>query len=184
MAIVGYARVSSVGQSLDIQLEKLQDAGCEKIYREKRTGTDANRPELLKALDYVRDGDVFVFTKIDRLARSVLDFANIMNQLEEKRVSVRILDQQIDTGTPPGKLMLTMLSAVAEFENAIRKERQMEGIAKAKAEGKVFGRKPLSDETKEEILKLRAGGMSFSKIAQTLNVSVGAVHKVARSSAE
>ena len=180
MAIVGYARVSSTGQSLDVQLEKLGHAGCDKVYQEKRSGTDANRPELKAALDYVREGDVFVFTKIDRLARSTLDFANIMDGLERKGVAVRILDQQIDTGTPAGKLMLTMLSAVAEFENAIRKERQMEGIAKAKAQGKVFGRKPLSDETKEEIKRLRAGGMSFNRIAKELNVSVGVAHKTAK----
>lgn len=180
MAIVGYARVSSVGQSLDIQLEKLEKAGCEKIYQEKKSGTYANRPELQKALDYVRKGDVFVFTKIDRLARSTLDFANIMDRLKQKGVAVRVLDQAIDTGTPAGKLMLDMLAAVAEFETAIRKERQMEGIAKAKAEGKVFGRKPLSEDTKQEILRLRADGVSFNKIAKALSISVGAAHKIAK----
>lgn len=181
MKTVGYARVSSVGQSLEVQLEKLANAGCEKIYQEKRSGTDANRPELEKALDYVREGDVFVFTKIDRLARSTLHFANIMERLKQNDVTVRVLDQSIDTSTPAGKFMLDMLAAVAEFETAIRHERQMEGIAKAKADGKVFGRKPLSEDTKKEVQRLRADGVSFNRIAKQLGISVGVAHKVGKS---
>ena len=152
---IGYARVSSIGQSLDVQLDKLQD--CDKVFQEKRSGKQTDtRPELLKALDYVREGDSLVITRLDRMARSVLDLAKIADQLQQKKVALKVLDQAIDTSTSEGKLMFHMLGAFAEFENDIRRERQMDGIAKAKAKGVQFGRKPaLTEKQQATIRRLR-----------------------------
>ena len=133
--LVGYARVSSSGQSLDVQIDKLTQFGCQKIYKEKLTGMDQNRPALLQCLDYVREGDTLVITKLDRMARSALHLGQIAEKLETKKVNFIVLDQNIDTSTPHGKLMFNMLASFAEFENGIRKERQAEGIKKAIQKG-------------------------------------------------
>ena len=155
---IGYARVSSIGQSLEVQLDKLKD--CDKVFQEKCSGKQTdNRPELLKALDYVRDGDSLVISRLDRMARSVLDLAKIAEKLKQKGVGLRVLDQSIDTSTSEGKLMFHMLGAFAEFENDIRRERQQDGIAKAQANGVRFGRKPvLSDEQQASNYKTLEGG--------------------------
>ena len=152
---VGYARVSSVGQSLDVQLEKL--TSCDKIFREKQSGRQADsRPELKKALEYVREGDAFVVTRLDRMARSVLDLAKIADKLQRNGVALRVLDQAIDTRSSEGKLMFHMLGAFAEFENDIRRERQMDGISNAQKRGVKFGRRPaLSAEQQASIRRLR-----------------------------
>ena len=134
MAIVGYARVSTVGQNLSVQIDKLKTAGCEKIYKEKKSGVDQSRPELKQALDYVREGDTFVIARIDRLARSVSHLSHIVDELRNKGVDLIIVDQNIDTTTAAGKAMLQMLGIFAEFENSIRFERQQDGIARAKRE--------------------------------------------------
>ena len=137
---IGYARVSSSGQSLDVQIDKLKKAGCEKIYHEKLSGTDQNRPKLLECLDYVRAGDRLIVTKLDRIARSVLHLKQISDRLDKKQVDLVVLDQNIDTTTSQGKLMFNMLSAFAEFENDLRRERQADGIKKALENGIKFGR--------------------------------------------
>jgi len=151
MARVGYARVSSASQSLEVQLLKLKD--CDKIFTEKISARTAKRPQLQAALDWVREGDVFIVTKLDRLARSTRDLLNIVNLLDEKRVDIRVIDQSIDTGTPAGRLMISMLGAIAEFENDLRRERQAEGVEVAKRKGVVFGRK--ASLQKEEVDELR-----------------------------
>lgn len=141
MSIVGYARVSSAGQSLEVQREQLLAAGCEQIFEEKRSGTTTDgREQLEAALRYVRKGDVFTCTRLDRLARSLVDLRRIVDQLTEKEVGFRCLQQHIDTTTSEGRLMLNILASFAEFETDIRKERQTDGIAKAKAAGKYRGR--------------------------------------------
>lgn len=179
MAVVGYARVSSLGQSLDVQLDKLNAAGCSKIYQEKVSGTSTNgREQLAAMLDYVRDGDTVIITKLDRMGRSLADLLDIVNQLETKGVSLRVLDQSLDTGSPQGRLMFQMLGAFAEFETALRKERQMEGIAKAKEAGKYTGRPKTIDEQAIRDALL-AGGKSIRTIAADLGVSKTTVHKVA-----
>ena len=127
MAIVGYARVSTQEQSLDIQLDKLTKYGCDKIFQEKISGVDQNRPELIKCRSYLRDGDTFVITKIDRLARSTIDLGNIVEELKNNNIDFVVLDQNIDTSNPTGKLTFQIIGAVAEFENEIRKERQARG---------------------------------------------------------
>ncbi|GAA0209808.1 recombinase family protein [Kangiella japonica] len=174
--LIGYARVSTTGQKLDVQLDALNAQGCTKIYQEKRSGKTANRPELEKMLDYVREGEAIVVTKLDRLGRSVADLANISKLLDEKGVGLIVLDQGIDTTTPHGKLMFHMIASVAEFELSLRYERQMEGIAKAKEQGIKFGRKKLID--RERVHQLREKGLSMAKIAAELDCSKGAVHKI------
>ena len=160
MAIVGYARVSSFGQSLEVQLDKLSH--CEKVFQEKKSGRTDNRAELQNCLTYLRDGDTLVITKLDRLGRSIRDLLNIINQLEKNNVSFQVLDQQIDTSTPSGKLLLHMLGAIAEFENDLRASRQSEGIQKALSNGVQFGRK--SKLTDDEVLVMRKAREAGTKI--------------------
>jgi DNA invertase Pin-like site-specific DNA recombinase len=136
--LVGYARVSSVGQSLDVQLARL--AHCERIFQEKRSGTTDQRPELRACLSFVREGDTLVVTKLARLARSTLHLCTIAEQLASKGVQLDVLDQAIETRSPTGRLLFHVLGAIAEFETTLRKERQMEGIAHAKGRGVRFGR--------------------------------------------
>ncbi len=142
MAFVGYARVSTLGQSLDVQRGKLEGAGIDKLFEEKKSGVDANRPALKQCLEYLREGDTMVISRIDRLARSAEDLLRVVRELDGKGVTLKVLDQSIDTRDAAGKAFLGMLAVFAEFETNIRKERQMDGIAKAKAKGTKFGRKP------------------------------------------
>ena len=179
MSFVGYARVSSVGQSLDVQDAKLSSAGCDPIFTEKRSGLDTKRPALAECLRYVRKGDTLVISRIDRLARSAEHLLSLVRQLEEKGVTLKVLDQNIDTRDAAGKAFLGMLGVFAQFETDIRKERQMDGIAKAKEKGVRFGRKPvLSQEQEQEARRLRNDGWALQRIADHLGVSKGLVHKV------
>lgn len=179
MALVGYARVSSVGQSLEVQLEKLAKAGCDKVYSEKRSGLDADRPQLAECLRYVREGDTLVISRIDRLARSAEHLLSLARQLEDNGVTLRVLDQNLDTGDAAGRAFLGMLAVFAQFESDIRKERQMDGIAKARDTGTKFGRPPVLTEAQEnEARSLREQGWSLQRIADHLGVSKGLVHKV------
>ena len=132
--LVGYARVSSVGQSLEVQLEALEAAGCEKVFSEKRSGTSTTgRSELAEAISFVRASDTLMVTRLDRLARSAGDLHTIVKQLAEKGVEFRCLQQGgMDTNTSTGKLLLGVLASIAEFEADIRRERQREGIDRAK----------------------------------------------------
>ena len=141
---VGYARVSSRSQSLAIQAARLLEAGCdpEHLYREKRSGTTTARPALQRLLEYVRKDDVVLVTRLDRLARSTFDLCKIVDTLHTKQVELIVLDQQIDTSTPGGRLTFHVFAAVAQFETEIRAERQAEGIAAALHRGVRFGHKP------------------------------------------
>ena len=170
MAIVGYARVSSVGQSLEVQKDKLQF--CDKIYLEKRSGTNRARPKLKECLEYVRDGDVLVITRLDRLARSTLDLCEISKTLERKGVQLKVLDQNIDTSDATGRLLFNMLAAIGQFETEIRSERQMDGIAKAKERGVSFGRKPtISEPQITELRKKRKEGVLIKVLMKEYNLS-------------
>ena len=152
--LVGYARTSTTDQQagLDAQIRDLQAAGvaADDIYREQVSSMASQRPELEAALRFLRKGDTLVITKIDRLARSITKLMALVEQLSVKGVALRILDPDINTGGPMGKLVLTMLGAIAEFERAIMLERQREGIAKAKREGKFKGRKPTARAKADE----------------------------------
>ncbi|MCU7833684.1 MAG: recombinase family protein [gamma proteobacterium symbiont of Taylorina sp.] len=177
MSRIGYARVSSIGQSLDVQLDKLSD--CDKVYQEKKTGTTADRSELKAVLDYVRGGDSLVITKLDRLARSTYHLTQIAKGLEDKGVDLIVLDQNIDTSTPTGKLLFNMLASIAEFETEIRKERQLEGIEKAKAKGVQFGRKAkLTDAQIIDLNQDRASGMLIKDVMSKYNLSKASVYRL------
>jgi len=180
--IIGYARVSSTGQSLDVQRDKLLKAGCKQpLYEEKRSGANAyNRPQLQECLSYVRAGDQLVVTKLDRLARSLLDLAKIAEHLKQKKVDLRVLDQHIDTSRADGRLLFGMLGAFSEFELALRAERQADGIAKAKAKGVRFGRKrALDDKQRQRILVLHnEEAFSAQQLADRFNVGIATIYRV------
>lgn len=178
MATIGYARVSSTGQSLEVQVEQLRAAGCTKIFEEKISGTSQHgRAQLALALDYVRDGDDFLVTRLDRLARSMTDLREIVDRLIAKRVEFKAIQQgAIDTSSSGGRLMLNMLAAVAEFEGDLRRERQREGIIKAKAQGRYLGRPATIDATK--IAALQAEGLGATEIAKQLNIGRATVYRL------
>ena len=179
--LVGYARTSTKDQkySLEAQIEQLTQAGCKKHYEEQVSSVDAKREQLEAALDYIREGDVLVVTKLDRLARSVADTVDIQNRLEEKKAGLKILDMQIDTTTPTGKLQFNLFAAIAQFEREVMLERQRIGIEKAKIEGKYKGRKPLSTKKKDEIKQLLADKtMTKSAIAEKVKVGIATVYRV------
>jgi DNA invertase Pin-like site-specific DNA recombinase len=180
MAVVGYARVSTAGQSLEVQLHDLKAAGCEKVFSEKRSGLDGKRPELARCLEYVRDGDVLLVTKLDRLARSTMDFYAIAGRLKDKGVGFRCLDNlQLDTTTKVGKLTLGLLALIAEFETAIRKERQLEGIAKAKERGTAFGRQSkLTDDQVAELRKRRKAGDMIKDLMRDYGLSKASIYRL------
>jgi DNA invertase Pin-like site-specific DNA recombinase len=177
--IVAYARTSTVEQIADFeaQLKELHAAGCEKIFQEQVSSV-AVRPQLQAALEFVREGDTFTVTKIDRLARSIIGLMTIIEALESKKVEVKILNLGMDTKTPTGKLMLTVLGAVAQFERQIMLERQRDGIAKAKVDKKYKGRKPLSDERRSNVIKLAAEGATKLSIAKQLGIGEASVYRI------
>jgi len=176
MAIVGYARVSSNDQDLDIQLEALKAAGCEDIFAEKVSGSSTRgREELRRMLSFVRKGDTLVITRIDRLGRSVIDLHDIVKQLQAKGVALKATMQPIDTSDAAGKAFFGMLTVFAEFETNLRRERQLEGIRKAKAEGKYRGRKPTVDGG--EVRRLSSTGMRPAAIARQLGIGRASVYR-------
>jgi len=184
MARIGYARVSSTGQSLDVQLDKLTGYGCAKddgvIYQEKKSGSKAEtRTELQACLKHLRNGDSLVITKLDRLARSTYDLTRIANDLELRGIDLVVLDQSIDTSTPTGKLLFNMLGSIAEFENAIRKERQTDGIAKAKELGIKFGAKAkLTPEQVKELQQRRASGEKIKDLMYDYGISKATIYRL------
>ncbi|TYR81100.1 recombinase family protein [Priestia megaterium] len=153
--LVGYARVSSLSQDYALQVEKLELYGCTKIFYEKQQA-NAKRPEFKRALDYLKEGDTLVVYKIDRLARSTRDLHNIVHSLNKKGVGVVFIKEQIDFSTPAGKLMFTMLGAIAEFERDLINERTTEGRERAKKQGKHMGRIGQSEKQVQQALKLFA----------------------------
>lgn len=179
---VGYARTSTIEQDagLEAQERDLAAAGCTKVFSEKVSSVATQRKQLEAALDYVRDGDTFVVTKLDRLARSVADLVSIMARLSAKGVSLRILAMNLDTSTPTGKLMVNLMGSIAEFERELMLERQREGIAKAKADGKYKGRAPTARRKTADILRMKADGKSGDAIAAELGVSRSSVFRILR----
>lgn len=179
MAMIGYARVSSVGQSLEVQEAALREAGCERLFAEKKSGRRAaDREALALALDFIRDGDTLVVTRLDRLARSVIDLHHIVEQIAAKGAGFKVLQQAgIDTTTSTGKLTLSILAAVAEFEADIRSERQRDGIAAAKAKGVYKGRKATVDA--EEIRRALKAGEGPAEAARRLGCARSTVYRLA-----
>ena len=179
---VGYARVSTVDQQagLDAQLRDLKTAGCEEIFSEQISAV-AQRDRLKEALRFVRKGDTLVVTKPDRLARSTTDLLRIVEDLDRRGVGLVMLSmggQQIDTRSPTGRLMITMLGAVAEFERGLLLERQREGVAKAKADGKYRGRQPTARAKTAEVLRLSVEGLQRTEIARRLEIGVASVFRI------
>jgi DNA invertase Pin-like site-specific DNA recombinase len=177
MTTVGYARVSSTGQDLTVQLEKLK--GCDKVFKEKRSGVDAGRPQLKRCLEYLREGDTLLVTKIDRLARSTSDLYRIVSTLADKGVAFKVVDDPtIDTTSRTGKLIMGILALIAEFENDIRRERQMDGIKKARERGVRFDRKPLLiSEMIKKVKKLRKAGKTVPEIMRQTELSKASVYR-------
>jgi DNA invertase Pin-like site-specific DNA recombinase len=178
MSNVGYARVSTVDQDLEIQLAALKAAGCDVIRAEKVSATSTEgRAELRTILDFVRKGDVLTVTRIDRLARSIADLASIVRELEAKGAVLKAIEQPIDTSSAAGRAFLQMLGVFAEFETAIRRERQLEGIEAAKAKGVYKGRPPTIKAA--DIAALKAQGLGASAIAKRLKIGRASVYRVA-----
>ncbi|ACA20668.1 Resolvase domain [Methylobacterium sp. 4-46] len=178
MAVYGYARVSTTDQDLSLQEGALRAAGCEVIRSEKRSGASTEgRAELQTLMDFARKGDAIVVTRIDRLARSIADLAAIVRQLEAKGVALKATEQPIDTSTAAGRCFLQMLGVFAEFETNLRRERQLEGIAKAKAAGVYAGKGRPASVPAEKVRELHATGMGPSAIAKELGISRMSVHR-------
>ncbi|MDX8367847.1 recombinase family protein [Cytobacillus sp. IB215665] len=174
MAVIGYARVSTKDQKLDIQVDKLQEYGVDKIFMEKYSGSTAEREELVKALDYLREGDTLVVYKIDRLARSTFDLHRIARDLQERGIRLVFIKEQIDFNLSTGRMLFTMLGAIAEFERDIINERTAEGRERAKAQGKHMGRPSQDPKKVKQALKLfherETNGMSVNDIAKVTGV--------------
>lgn len=180
MTTVGYARVSSHGQSLEVQRERLNGLGVDKLFEEKKSGAESERQELKRCLEYLREGDTLVVTKIDRMARSAGHFHEIMKGLAAKGVTFKAIDDpEADMTSRSGKLLLGILALIAEFENDIRKERQLDGIAKAKKKGVKFGRKrEVTDEVVFEIKAMREeGGKTIPQIMKAKGLSKASIYR-------
>jgi DNA invertase Pin-like site-specific DNA recombinase len=177
--IYGYARVSSIDQDLSLQRAALKAAGATIIRAEKTSGASRRgRSELETLLEFLRPGDTLIVTRIDRLARSLRDLKNIVHELREKGVHLKATEQPIDTSTAAGKAFLSMLGVFAEFENNLRRERQMEGINAAKARGVYKGRKPSIKS--DDIRRLRREGLGATAIAKKLGVGRASVYRVVK----
>ena len=175
----GYARVSTNDQDLTLQIDALKQAGCTVIRQEKVSGTSMNgRKELNILLDFLRPKDELVVTRIDRLARSVYDLENLVHLLKKKDVTLKATEQPIDTSTSGGNAFLQMLQIFAEFETNLRKERQMEGIAKAKAKGVYKGKKPTVD--RQVIKEMYDQGLGATAICRKLNIGRTSVYRAIR----
>ena len=178
MVCVGYARVSSVGQSLAVQVDKLTAAGCAPIFEEKASGTRQERPVLQECLRYLRKGETLVVTRLDRLARSLAHLSALDAQLKTREITLQVLDQAIDTTTSHGRMLFGMLSVFAEFENDLRRERQMDGIAKAKARGVYIGGRPTL--TPAQVLALReqrTAGVLIKNLMRQYKLSKASVYR-------
>ncbi len=177
--IVGYARTSTREQvaGFDAQLDELQKVGCEKVFKEQVSAVK-QREQLDAAIDYVREGDVFVVTKLDRLARSLAHLIQITEALDRKKVTLRILNINLDTATPTGKLMLNMLGAIAQFERELMLERQLDGIAAAKEAKKYKGRQPTARAKTDEVLQLAGAGRTRQEIAEDVGIGIASVYRI------
>ncbi len=180
MATIGYARVSTEGQELTAQLEQLEAAGVEKVFKEKASGVKEDRPQLAAMLEHARKGDTVVVCKLDRIARSTKHLLEIVEALEGKKVTFRVLNINLDTATPTGKLMLSMLAAIGQFEREMMLERQREGIRLAKAAGIYKGRKPTAKAQGARVLELIGQGKTKQAVADEVGIGVASVYRIAK----
>lgn len=177
--LIGYARTSTVEQKagFEAQLRELRHAACEKIFQEQVSSVQ-ERGQLKAALEFIREGDTLVVTRLDRLARSTAHLVEITQALTRKKADLRVLDMGMDTGTPTGRLMLNLLGSIAQFEREIMLERQREGIARAKGQGKYKGRTPTARAKASEVRALRDQGLGATAIARELNIGRASVYRV------
>jgi DNA invertase Pin-like site-specific DNA recombinase len=180
MAQFGYARVSTDGQSLTAQIAELKDSGCTQIFQEKVSGAKSDRKQLARVIDRLGEGDILVVTRLDRLARSTRDLLNVLGSVAEKRAGFKSLrDTWADTTTAHGRLMLTVLGGLAEFERELIRSRTGEGRERAKARGVVMGRKPkLTHHQRQEALARRDAGEALVDIARSYNVSHSTISRL------
>jgi DNA invertase Pin-like site-specific DNA recombinase len=179
MALVGYARVSTTDQDYSIQVDALSNAGCNKIFAEKRSGTSKDdRKAFDECMSYIREGDTLVVTRIDRLTRSIRDLQNLLHELRDKQIHLKAIEQPIDTSNAAGKFFLDMLGVFAEFETNLRRERQLEGIQKAKLQNKYKGRKPTARALSAEVIDLANQGSTKKAIAVKLNIGIASVFRI------
>lgn len=169
--VLGYIRVSTFEQNPGRQQEALSAAGCEKIFLDKASGGNAARPQLLEMLDYIRENDELIITSLDRLGRSIKDLNNILEQLQQKKATLKILNLGIDTKTPAGKMIFDIMGAFAEFELSIIRERIREGVALAKEKGLYKGRKPLDKDILNKLNASIEKGITISRACKDLKVS-------------
>ena len=177
---IGYARTSTIEQKagLEAQLRDLKAAGVEKVFREQLSSVDAKREQLEAAIDYCREGDVLVCTKLDRLARSVADVVAIEARLNKRGAALHIMDPAMDTSSPAGRLVFNVLASIAQFEREIMLSRQREGIAKAQREGKYKGRKPTARAKAAEVQALMASGIGATEVARQLGIGRTSVYRI------
>ena len=178
MTTYGYARVSTQDQHLDGQLSQLTAAGCTVIYQEKASGAKDDRPQLAALMGQMQLGDSIVVCKIDRIARSTQNLLNLIEQMDKAGVAFKALNVAIDTSTPTGRLMLTMLGAIAEFERTLMLERQADGITRAKAAGKYKGRAPTAKARTEEVMMMLDMGLSAQRVADQMGIGVASVYRI------
>lgn len=178
--IYGYARVSTDGQTLDAQREALTSAGAEKVFAETASGAQTSRLQLAKVLASLQEGDTLIVTRLDRLARSTRDLLNILATITEKKATFRSLaDAWADTTTPQGRLMVTVLGGLAEFERELIRARTGEGRARAKARGQSLGRRPtLTPHQQDEARRRKLAGEPVREIARSYNVSASTISRI------
>jgi len=170
---IGYCRVSSRSQSLDRQLKALEEQGIEKLFAEKLSGKDKDRPKLKEMMDFIREGDTLVIESISRLARNTKDFLEIVNNLTERKIEVISLKENIDTSTPQGKFICTIFGALYELERENIKQRQLEGITIAKEKGVTFGRPaiPIDQNFMKEYKRWKEGKQTAVATYKKLDIS-------------
>ena len=176
---IGYSRVSTTDQDTTAQVMRLEAAGCQRIFTETISSRVEHRPQLAACLEYLRQGDALVAVRLDRLARSTRELLEIAQGLENRGIDLVVLDQSIDTSSPAGKLMFAVLAAIAQFERDLCRERTLDGLVRARAEGRVGGRGPTIAGQRAQLGKrLAAEGQSVRQIAASIEASPSAVHRL------
>ena len=176
MAKIGYARVSTKNQNLDLQIDALKKAGCDKIFFEKKSAVK-ERAEFQRCLEYLRDGDTLVVWKLDRLGRTMKQLINLIEDLKEKGIGLYIVSESIDTSTKMGNMMFTLASMFAEMERELIRERTNVGLAAARKRGRVGGRKPVESDTLDKAFMMYDSGVTVIDIVRTLPISKATFHK-------